>query len=561
MYTESYARVPTRSVGCACTSTRTRPAARARCSRRCSALTREQAASIRTTHGATAATRGTARRSRRPCAPDQRAGRGDSRRRVAALRGRSDIAPFEAIVVVPAFDMYAASARRPRADGWSTSRSGADFAFPLDELLAAITAGDADRVRDESAQSDRVLSVSREAILAIADAAAAALVFVDEAYADFAGETLIDDPAASIQTEPRRSAGRSPRRTASPPCAPARSSRAGTLRAGIRRVRPSLQPQHARPSRAAGGDRGYAPLRLVPAPGRASPRRCSTHAFDRLGLHVLAEARRTSCSRTSADRAATSSTDCETRGVYVRDRSGDLGCEGCIRITAGIVEHTQALHRSNRGGAVRRALIERDTTETSIRPEADARRARTLRRSHRHPVPRSHAGARRATRRVRPHASRPTGDLDVDQHHTVEDRRYRARARRCRPRSATRRGINRAGYFVMPMDETLAVAAIDLGGRIARGRRPEAAGEAVSATCRRSWSTISSTASRRAPGRTSTSRCCTAARAITRSKRSSRRSRARCGSPAHATGSWRACCRRPRDCCEVAPASTTAPAI
>ena len=56
------------------------------------------------------------------------------------------------------------------------------------------------------------------------------------------------------------------------------------------------------------------------------------------------------------------------------------------------------------------------------------------------------------------------GDLDVDQHHTVEDvgivlGQLFAKA------LGDRKGINRAGYFVLPMDETLAVVAVDLGGR------------------------------------------------------------------------------------------------
>jgi imidazoleglycerol-phosphate dehydratase len=57
-----------------------------------------------------------------------------------------------------------------------------------------------------------------------------------------------------------------------------------------------------------------------------------------------------------------------------------------------------------------------------------------------------------------------TGDLDVDQHHTVEDvgivlGQLFAKA------LGERRGINRAGYFLLPMDETLAAVALDLGGR------------------------------------------------------------------------------------------------
>ncbi len=56
------------------------------------------------------------------------------------------------------------------------------------------------------------------------------------------------------------------------------------------------------------------------------------------------------------------------------------------------------------------------------------------------------------------------GDLDVDQHHTVED--IGIALGECVDRAlGDKLGILRAGYFLMPMDETLALAAVDFGGR------------------------------------------------------------------------------------------------
>ena len=59
---------------------------------------------------------------------------------------------------------------------------------------------------------------------------------------------------------------------------------------------------------------------------------------------------------------------------------------------------------------------------------------------------------------------RADGDLDVDQHHTVEDVGI-VLGQLFSKALGSRKGINRAGYFAMPMDETLAVVALDLGGR------------------------------------------------------------------------------------------------
>jgi imidazoleglycerol-phosphate dehydratase len=112
---------------------------------------------------------------------------------------------------------------------------------------------------------------------------------------------------------------------------------------------------------------------------------------------------------------------------------------------------------------VRRAVIDRRTTETQIkiRLALDGRGTYDVRTGIRFFDHMLELFARHGGFDLHIDAR---GDLDVDQHHTVEDVGI-AIGEAVAKALGDRRGINRAGYFVMPMDETLAVAAIDLGGR------------------------------------------------------------------------------------------------
>jgi imidazoleglycerol-phosphate dehydratase len=112
---------------------------------------------------------------------------------------------------------------------------------------------------------------------------------------------------------------------------------------------------------------------------------------------------------------------------------------------------------------VRRAVIDRQTTETQIRLGL------VLEGRGRYQVSTGIRFLDHMLELVARHGGfdleiAATGDLDVDQHHTVEDLGI-ALGEAVSQALGDRRGINRAGYFVMPMDETLAVAALDLGGR------------------------------------------------------------------------------------------------
>lgn len=252
----------------------------------------------------------------------------------AACRDHSNGVP-EAIGVLPAFDEY---------EICTTAVGGRMVTVPLDEHFDL----SADAVRAALTPRTRIVflanphnpsgrTIPPDTLRALARDVAPAMLFVDEAYADFSGETLIDE--ATLAALPNMVIGRTFSKAyglaglriglviASPP----------TLDP-LRRVVPpySVNAWAAAALPVAINDRAYRDWYLEQA---AVSRALLTEACERLGLHTWPSAANFILVRVSDAPGTVKAL--AARGVMVRDRSAEAGCEQCVRITAGIVEDTR----------------------------------------------------------------------------------------------------------------------------------------------------------------------------------------------------------------------------
>ena len=242
----------------------------------------------------------------------------------------------ESIVILPAFDMYAITVEAVGGRLVFVSPR-ADYTFPLQDTLAAISP----RTRTvfiTSPNNPTGVRVSNDAIRAVARALPAdALVFVDEAYHDFCGDTVVHE----LGSLPNVVVGRTF----------AKAQGLAALRAGaivavpetLDAFKPVIPPYSlnvvaAAALRAALADRDY--LAWYVGQVRDSRERfyafCRTHGFEyweSSANFVLARVGEHATALTDALR---------TKGIYVRDKSADPNCRGCIRVTTGTVEATEA---------------------------------------------------------------------------------------------------------------------------------------------------------------------------------------------------------------------------
>jgi histidinol-phosphate aminotransferase len=254
---------------------------------------------------------------------------------VAYLRAAIGGPQFEAIVPEPAFEIFR----------FDTAVAGGrlvqvmprpEFAFPLDEVLAAITP----RTRVvflTNPNNPTGVSMPLDAIRAIARRVpSGAVVFVDEAYAEFAGESFIPE----LDAFPNVIVGRTF----------SKAFGLAGLRIGclvgtpdtmypIRQAIPvySVNIAAVAAVQAALGDLDYLRRYLAEV---AESKALLYAACDRLGLKCF-PSRSNFVLVCAGDRLDALVKGAFDRGIYLRDRSSEPGCAGCLRIATGVVEHTR----------------------------------------------------------------------------------------------------------------------------------------------------------------------------------------------------------------------------
>jgi histidinol-phosphate aminotransferase len=254
---------------------------------------------------------------------------------VACLRPSADGLIPEAIIPEPAFEIFKLDTE---VVGGRPVRvmPRPDFSFPLERVLAAITA----RTRVvflTNPNNPTGVSMPLDAVRTIAAAVPdEAIVFVDEAYAEFSGVTFIPH----LQSCPNVIVGR----TFSKAFGLA-GLRIGCLIGAPELLDPvrlaipvySVNIAAAVGVRAALEDRSYVDdyLRQV-----AESKNLLYAACDRLGLQYWKSGANFVLVAVG-DRIASLVQGAGDRGIYLRDRSTEPGCTGCVRIGTGVVEHTR----------------------------------------------------------------------------------------------------------------------------------------------------------------------------------------------------------------------------
>jgi histidinol-phosphate aminotransferase len=242
----------------------------------------------------------------------------------------------ESIVILPAFDMYAISVEACGGRVVSVSPR-ADFTFPLDGALVAITP-QTRVVYITSPNNPTGVRVTNDDIRAVARALPPdAIVFVDEAYHEFCGDTMVHE----LGSLPNVVVGRTF----------AKAQGLAALRAGvligvpetIDKFKPVIPPYSlnvaaATALRAALADRDYLAwyvdqVRESRERFYAFCRKYSIEYWESGANFVLARV---------GDRATGLTDALRGRGIYIRDKSADPNCRGCIRVTTGTVEATEA---------------------------------------------------------------------------------------------------------------------------------------------------------------------------------------------------------------------------